>query len=316
MARPASVLAVLLLGAIMLASGRAAATYSIVALDRRTGAFGQAVASCVPLATLDRVPGVVPGKGAVMTQSYLFPDAHAKALALLGKSAPAPDVLAAMIDPAFDPDFSLRQYAVIDARAGARSFTGAGALDWAGSLERTTDRFVVLVQGNVLTGEEVLRGELEGFFADGACDLADRLFRALRQGGAPGAGDARCAPAGFPAASAELQVQPSDLLVGAFLHIAFDNPVNSPDEPPLEDPIAALEHELEAWRADHPCSGPADTSTDAGSPAAKPTVPAADPSGCMARPGSVDPWWYALPLAWALALRPRARARHLLDRPK
>ncbi|HMR11658.1 MAG TPA: DUF1028 domain-containing protein, partial [Polyangiaceae bacterium] len=100
------------------------ATYSIVAVDTRTGAVGGAVASCVPLATLSRVYGASPGRGALMTQSYLKDEAHPDGLALLSLGQAPAGIVSALTDPAYDANFELRQYAVLDVAGGVLGFAG------------------------------------------------------------------------------------------------------------------------------------------------------------------------------------------------
>jgi uncharacterized Ntn-hydrolase superfamily protein len=223
-------------------------TFSVVALDLASGTTGAAIASCVPLATLERVYGAVPERGALITQSYLHDPAQGVGLALLEQGASASEVIASLTDPGFDPDFELRQYAVIDGTSQTASFTGAGAKAHASHLSGRSARFVHLVQGNFLTGAEVLQRSSAGFASADACDLADALVRGLVAGGEAGGGDARCIPHGQPAQSALVIVGPVD---APLLEIAIDGA-----DPPSADPLALVAEEYAIWRAKNPCSEP------------------------------------------------------------
>ena len=226
-----------------------AVTYSVVALELESGTTGAAIASCIPLDTLRRVYGAVPERGALITQSYLHDTAHAEGLALLASGAKASEVVAELTSPAFDPEFSLRQYAAIDASAGSASFTGSGANAVAAHRSGSSERFVHLAQGNFLVDEAVLERMSSALGAPDACDLPDALVRALLKGGEGGAGDARCAAFGVPAQSALLVVGDPK---SPILEIAIDG-----SDPPSSDPVAALAAEYQLWRTEHPCPEPA-----------------------------------------------------------
>jgi uncharacterized Ntn-hydrolase superfamily protein len=77
-----------------------------------------------------------------------------------------------------------RQAGIVDARGGAATYTGSGCLTWAGG--RTGD--AVAVQGNILTGPEVVDAILAAYSAAGP--FPDRLLDALLAGDRAG-GDAR-----------------------------------------------------------------------------------------------------------------------------
>ena len=80
-----------------------------------------------------------------------------------------------------------RQVGIVDLDGGAATYTGPSCLDWAGGL--TGDGFAV--QGNILTGPEVVEAMRDAFEAsDIAAPLARRLLDALAAGDAAG-GDSR-----------------------------------------------------------------------------------------------------------------------------
>ncbi len=273
------------------------ATYSIVALERATGRFGVATASCVGLDTLTRVYAVTgdhgaQGRGAVLTQSYLVDDDASQSLALarLALGWDAQRVLDAMLEPSFDPGFALRQVAVLDGAGAVATFTGPGAEPHAASREVSDERFAVAVAGNLLTGDEVLRRAAEGFFDEAGCDLEGRLMAALVAASADGHGDARCVVDGRPAASAWLTVQAVE---GDPLELLVESTAPA-------DPVAALASEGVAWREAHPCPAPTEQ--------AAASEPPTDGSGCSV--GGAAPTSAVLPLLMLAALsRSRRRRR-------
>lgn len=243
-------------GALLLSSSSALATFSVLAVDLDDASVGGAVASCVALDTTLQVYEAVPGKGAVMTQSYLLPRAHADALSWIAAGEPPGAIIEALTDEAYDADFRLRQYAVVSPAGGVATFSGTGANPFAGHLAfevRETAggprRFVVSAQGNFLTGEDVLERARKGFEAP-ACDLPERLLNALVAAGSTG-GDARCAPRGTPAESALLAVDPPALPRGNYLRLT-----SQVSAPATQDPLLGLQTQFASWREAHPCPQP------------------------------------------------------------
>ena len=86
-------------------------TYSIVAFEQETGAFGLAVATC-RTAVGARVPYVRAGVGAVASQASINPWLGFAALDLLGRGIPAEAALQAAL--AIDPNPDNRQLHLID----------------------------------------------------------------------------------------------------------------------------------------------------------------------------------------------------------
>jgi hypothetical protein len=105
---------------------------------------------------------------------------------------------------------------------------------------------VYSVQGNILTGAAVLDQAASAFEAD-ACDLAERLMRALEAGAEHGQGDSRCTGAGIPSDSAFIEVDRPDETAGSYLRLSVA------DTAP-ESPLPKLRALFDAWRATHPCA--------------------------------------------------------------
>lgn len=251
-------------------------TWSIVAVDTATGEAGVAVASCVALDVVADVPGIAPGGGALVTQSYLLEGERDRGVELLEGGLDAGAVLARLLDPAFDPDFAQRQIAVIDARGGIASYTGPEALAFAGHASREAGTLSVAVQGNVLTGREVVEEALAAALAPSACDVPARLLSALEAGGRDGRGDARCTPLGVSAQSATLRAG------------AFEIDVGVAEPGGGEEPLATLRSRFDELRLLHPCpreDGAGGVGESAGTTAGSestepPRVPSRDGDGC------------------------------------
>ncbi len=237
------------LGALLsaaLAPSGALATYSIVAADPASGTTVCAVASCVPLTTLRRVCGVAPGRGALVTQSFLKDGARADALAWLAAGLEPDEIVAALISPEYDAAWRGRQYAVVDVAGLSAQFTGPDALGHASGQQFDSVGHRVAIQGNLLTGPEVISQARVAFEAEG-CDVAERALRALEAAGSAGAGDARCVGDGLPAESAVLVWDRP----GGPLYLEAERTSSA-----AADPVLTLRDDLAGRRADHPCPAP------------------------------------------------------------
>jgi uncharacterized Ntn-hydrolase superfamily protein len=158
-------------------------TWSIVAFDQETGAFGAAVATKA-FASGSFVPFVRAGVGAVGTQSitnrYLGPavlDALARGL------DPAAAIKTAL---AGDEGREVRQLHAVDRHGRIAAWTGRHCVEWCGSVGETS----VSVAGNMLSNEKVATATLAGFKADPSMALPERMMAALEGGEAAG-GDRR-----------------------------------------------------------------------------------------------------------------------------
>ena len=111
-------------------------TYSIVAADEREiGAAVQTHQMCVG----SIVPWLLPGIGAVVTQSLVNISLGPIGLAMLDEETPSAKVVEAMA--ASDAEAHRRQFAVVDAEGEAAAFTGSGCIPEAG--HRTGDGYSV-----------------------------------------------------------------------------------------------------------------------------------------------------------------------------
>mgnify|MGYP006292651839 FL=1 len=158
------------------------ATFSIIAYDPKEEEWGIAVASKY-LAVGSMVPWAKSGVGAIATQSWGNPTYGPDGLELLEEGKSPKETVEILT--AADPGRELRQLAVIDKNGETAVFTGRECSQWAGSIEGEN----YSVQGNILTGKEVLEAASQKFENSGG-SLAQRLTAALTAGEKAG-GDKR-----------------------------------------------------------------------------------------------------------------------------
>jgi len=160
-------------------------TFSIAALDPRTGEVGVAVTTRVPCVG-NGVPWVRVGVGAVATQANTRTEYGNELLDALA-TGEAPDAALKRLG-ANDTLFQSRQIGVIDSKGRTAQHTGSTAQAWAG--HRAGKNYVT--QGNILVGPDVLEAVARSFEAsEGELrHLADRLIDAIAAGHALG-GDRR-----------------------------------------------------------------------------------------------------------------------------
>ncbi|MFC4453084.1 DUF1028 domain-containing protein [Deinococcus sonorensis] len=158
-------------------------TFSIVGRDARTGDLGVAVASKF-LAVGALVPYARSGVGAVATQSYVNPKFGPDGLRLLSEGYAAAEVMALFRQQ--DGQIEQRQFGLVSASGDSATHTGSGCHAWAGGMARPD----VAVQGNILTGPEVVDAMLSAWDKEAALPLPRRLLAALLAGDAAG-GDRR-----------------------------------------------------------------------------------------------------------------------------
>ena len=179
-------------------------TWSIVAVDPKTGDVGVAVASCVGNYG-DAVAALVPGKGAAATQAGFDLRNRNKVFEALKEGLTAEAIIAQVTDPAWDKETNRRQYGVLTMHDGfvrAAGFTTPvrqgllpgddGVPRYAGWMADASRG--VSSQGNTLASHEVVQRPLDAYRWDdpaGFNRLSDRLMRALEAGSIAG-GDVRC----------------------------------------------------------------------------------------------------------------------------
>jgi uncharacterized Ntn-hydrolase superfamily protein len=157
-------------------------TWSIIARDAASGAFGVALATRF-FAAGALCPRAQSGVGALSTQALVNPHYASQALELLRAGVPAPEVVKRVIAP--DEGREHRQLHVIDVQGRIGQHTGSACLEWHGTL--AGDGFSVA--GNMLTNDRVIRETARAYEASQR-PFAERLIAALVAGEAAG-GDKR-----------------------------------------------------------------------------------------------------------------------------
>jgi uncharacterized Ntn-hydrolase superfamily protein len=157
-------------------------TYSIVARDPETGQFGVAVETHqMSVGTL--VPWLLPGVGAVATQSLVNVSFGPMGLTMLREGLDAPHVIQALV--ASDEDAHRRQVAVVDHKGQAAAWTGKGCI--AEAAHHVGEGYSV--QANMMTHPTVVAA-MASAFEKASGDLAQRMMAALAAAQAEG-GDIR-----------------------------------------------------------------------------------------------------------------------------
>lgn len=180
---------------------QAFATWSVIAVDRKTGQIVIASATCVPQAAFAGFPA----KGLKDVQAIIIPGIGvAAAQANVDRTRKMQDLIATELkrgtDPArivellksLDSQHPSRQYGITDMRGRSAGYSGATngkqSLDRQGTIAGTGISFSI--QGNILASDEVIEEAVKAFQgAKGT--LADRVMAAMEAADARG-GDRRC----------------------------------------------------------------------------------------------------------------------------
>ena len=195
-------------------------TFSIVARDSMTGAFGVATATAGPMVGA-LVPHTRTGIGAAATQAMTNPYLAIDALALL-EEQPAEAALRAALER--DAEAERRQIIIVDRAGRAAGWTGEDCVSYAGHM--TEDG--VAVAGNMLADAAVLADMLASYQRSrDVSGFAAGLLQALVAGAAAG-GDSR------GIGSAALRVHGEQGFADIDLRVDFS-----------DDPMAALEQLFE-----------------------------------------------------------------------
>lgn len=157
-------------------------TFSIVGRSQDGRSWGVAVASKF-LAVGNAVPAARAGRGAIATQASANVAWKRQALDLLAEHDAA-ETLRRLVEA--DEGRDHRQAGIVDRDGNGVTHTGSECLHWAGGV---ADRDVA-IQGNILTGPEVVEAMKRAWDASHGQPLAHRLLAALEAGDAAG-GDSR-----------------------------------------------------------------------------------------------------------------------------
>ncbi len=225
-------------------------TFSIVAIDTITGEIGSAGASCLDNISFPGSGGaiiisdILPGKGAIHTQSYWLPTNQANARLKMQEGLAPADILLWLRqnDPEGVFGALKRQYGIVDldpqGHPRAAAFTGSSCLNYKN--HKTGANYAI--QGNILLGPQIL-DSMEARFLAASGTLADRLMQAMQGANVPGA-DSRCLNNGTSSLSAFLRVaKPTDIPSDLYLDL------NVPSLPAGMEPIDSLQRLYDQWKA-------------------------------------------------------------------
>ena len=185
---------------VLAAHSTAWATWSVIALDRKTGVVVIASATCVTQQAFARFPAkdlrdvqaiVVPGKAVAAAQARVDNTrANQKLIYAELQKGTAPDEIVALLKQ--DPQFAGRQFGIIDMQGRTAGHSGesngAVSLDRQGQVPGTEIHYSI--QGNILASEAVVTDAVQAFVSASG-ELADRVMAAMEAADAKG-GDRRC----------------------------------------------------------------------------------------------------------------------------
>jgi uncharacterized Ntn-hydrolase superfamily protein len=224
----------LAVGGLLAPARHAEATWSVLAVDQKTGTVIIASATCVPSAALKRMAPaglmgvqaiVVPGRGVAAAQAAVDGTfANQKLIyAELQKGTPPADIMRLLTA---DERFTRRQYAILDLQGQMAQHSGSDngrfSLHEGGALPDNAS-ILYSVQGNILMSEAVVHAAARAF-REASGTLADRVMAAMEAADREG-GDSRC---------------------------SCDNPRNPEVAAPCTDKTAHVAYILQADKSDAP----------------------------------------------------------------
>lgn len=176
------------------------ATWSVIAVDRRTGRVVIASATCVPQERLEGFPAkglmdiqaiVVPGVGVAAAQAGVDRTRQNQQLIYDElKRGTAPTLIIERLSE--DPDFQRRQFGIVDLEGRCAGFSGSENRDASLSVQDSVPGtgIVFSIQGNILASDDVVHLAVTAF-QETTGTLEDRVMAAMEAADAAG-GDARC----------------------------------------------------------------------------------------------------------------------------
>ena len=148
-------------------------TFSLIARDPGTGAFGIVVSSSSP-AVAARCAHLASGTGAVASQNVTNPALGLRGLRLLGQGLAAPQVIADLVSAERFPAY--RQLAVVDRDGQVATFEGAATL----GVHAVATGTACVSAGNLLANPGVPAAMVAAYAASRAPAFEERLLDGLR----------------------------------------------------------------------------------------------------------------------------------------
>ena len=185
----------LLCGVFLALPSTAWATWSVLAVDQKTGRLVIASATCVAFEPPQSLMGVqaviVPGKGVAACQAALDTSGRNQMLVFqeIQKGTDPKDILRLLHN---DPRIENRQFGIVDLEGRSAAFDGAdnGKVSTDIQGEVPGEKIFFSIQGNILTREEVVQDAAEAF-REVKGTLTDRVMAAMEAADKQG-GDSRC----------------------------------------------------------------------------------------------------------------------------
>ncbi|MDT8370176.1 MAG: DUF1028 domain-containing protein [Longimicrobiales bacterium] len=257
---------------LLLVAAPLSATWSIIAVDMRTGLVVIASATCVSAEGLRSRGGlkgvqaiIVPGLGVGAAQAGVDPSGANQMLVFEQiRAGTDPDEILRMLSE--DPRFQSRQFGIVDLRGRSTSFTGSSngyaALGLRGEVAGEGIHYAI--QGNILESDLVVIEAVEAFLEEDGTVL-DRVMGAMEAAGNAG-GDSRCSCRTQPVPETEIActhraahvayiaaAKPEDAIgeghsdgdYSLWIDVTDENTL--PSESP--DPVATLRMRFDAWKA-------------------------------------------------------------------
>ena len=248
------------------------ATWSVIAVDARTGRVVIASATCVRQDRLEGFPAkglmdvqaiVVPGVGVAAAQAGVDRTRENQRLIYRElKKGTHPEEILELLKQ--DPDIERRQFGIVDLMGRCTGFSGSGNSAASLSVQDTVPGTEIYfsIQGNILASDDVVHLAVEAFKAEGGT-LTDRVMAAMDAADAAG-GDVRCTCESEPVLEAPcetktahvayiLAADPDDPEGGSFNDGDYSLYLNVTDNNILPEenanPVVTLRMRYEAWKA-------------------------------------------------------------------
>jgi uncharacterized Ntn-hydrolase superfamily protein len=219
-------------------------TFSIVAVDTITGEIGSAGASCIDESQIEGgaliISDVIPGRGAIHTQSYWNSTNQQNAHARMVEGLSPQEIIDWLSTHDAQNNPAVRQYGIVDfdssGHARSAGFTGVNCLDYKNHITGPN----YSIQGNILLGQQIL-DSIEARFLNTEGSFAEKMMAALQGAKVIGA-DTRCTANGTSSLSAFIRVARTEDLIGGFYC-----DLNVPSLPAGMEPIDSLQTLFNAW---------------------------------------------------------------------
>lgn len=150
-------------------------TFSLIARDDKTGAFGAVVTSSSP-SVASRCAHVRAATGAAASQNVTNPTLGPRLLTLLSEGVDARRAIDSVV--ASEAEISYRQLAVVDSQGRTAVYSGARTL----GTHRTAEGDGVVAAGNLLSDASVVDAMVEAYQTAEGSELEERLLAGLLAG--------------------------------------------------------------------------------------------------------------------------------------